>query len=1097
MNLNDPVDKAAVTLSSASLSEKQLHDLFDNTHDLIQSIALDGRILFVNHAWRETLGYSADEVATLNIFNVIHADCFDHCRNLFQRIMAGDHVGLIEVSFQAKDGRIIIVEGQVSLCVEDGQPIATRGIFRNINERKAAEAEILRLNKNLESLVTERTDELRLSERRFRKLVATVPGAVYESRIDATGHRSMPFISEGITDLIGYSPADCMADIENIFQQIPAAALPAINQSISYSLENDTPWLHEFPIYTKNGEKWLRGNSIPHRENDGSTIWHGVLVDITSQKLLEKTLRENERLFRTLAEISPVGIFRTNATGDCFYVNARWSEITGLSLLGAVARDSWTNALHPDDRERIATEWAHAVRHHQPFLSEYRFQSKSQKVIWVMGQAQTEHDENGVVVGYVGTITDITEHKQKEIALAESRNFLKAVVDTTPVRIFWKDRQSCYLGCNPAFAHDAGESSPENIIGKSDDQLVWKEQAGIYRNDDRQVMESGIPRLDYEEPQTTANGKTVWLRTSKVPLRNTDNEIIGILGIYQDITEQKQANESMLLANEIYHSSSEAIMVSDENNRIIQVNPAFTRMTGYELSDVAGKSPRIFRSGRHDPAFYQEMWQAIQNKGHWQGEIWDRRKDGIIHAKWLNISVIYRPDGRIYCYVAQFSDITEKKQKEELILIQANYDQLTMLPNRHLFKDRLDQAIRKFYHARSSLSVLFLDLDHFKDINDTLGHALGDKLLKEVGQRIRSCINETDTVARLGGDEFAVILASAGYKSYIEMVVQRIAQELSKPFKLNQDQIDYHISASIGIVLYPEDGTDAESLMKHADQAMYAAKQEGRDRFCYFTPSMQHTANEKMTLTNDLRKALMRNEMQVYYQPILDLSNRRIIKAEALLRWEHPQRGMINPDDFISLAEESGLILEIGEWVFDQSIAHIQHWLKQFGYIIQVSVNKSPIQFQQINKRAWHEVLTRFNLPGNCINVEITEGLLLRSSPMARNFLLEFRNKGIEVSIDDFGTGFSSLSYLKEFNIDYIKIDRSFISNLIHNTTDRALVEAMIVMAHKLDIKTIAEGVETNEQQDLLIEFGCDYVQGFLYSPPVPATEFEDLILQQ
>lgn len=287
---------------------------------------------------------------------------------------------------------------------------------------------------------------------------------------------------------------------------------------------------------------------------------------------------------------------------------------------------------------------------------------------------------------------------------------------------------------------------------------------------------------------------------------------------------------------------------------------------------------------------------------------------------------------------------------------------------------------------------------------------------------------------------------------------------------------------------------DIGSLMKYADQAMYAAKHAGRDRYCFFTPALQHKASEKMILTNDLRKALARNELHVYYQPILDLSRRSIIKAEALLRWKHPYRGMIGPHTFIPLAEESGLIVKIGEWVFNQSIAHIQQWLDRFGTLIQVSINKSPVQFQVSDESGWCEKLTHIGLPGDCINVEITEGLLLKSSLAVQNFLLQFRNKGIQVSIDDFGTGFASLSYLKEFDIDYIKIDRSFISNLSENPIDRALVEAIIMMAHKLDIKTIAEGVETEEQQNLLIGFGCDYVQGFLYSPPVPIEEFEKLI---
>jgi EAL domain-containing protein (putative c-di-GMP-specific phosphodiesterase class I) len=350
-------------------------------------------------------------------------------------------------------------------------------------------------------------------------------------------------------------------------------------------------------------------------------------------------------------------------------------------------------------------------------------------------------------------------------------------------------------------------------------------------------------------------------------------------------------------------------------------------------------------------------------------------------------------------------------------------------------------------------------------------------------------------VARLGGDEFAVILPDIN-RSRIEMIAQHIINVLNNPFILDQNKVEHYISASIGIVLYPNDGIDIESLMKHADQAMYKAKLEGRSRFCYFTRSMQFEAFEKMILTHHLRNALANNELLVYYQPILDLSRGCIVKAEALLRWKNPERGMIEPSIFIPLAEESGLIQEIGEWVFEQVCFDIKQWHNTFGHIIQVSVNVSPVQFKYFNKHSWSERLSQLELPGNSINVEITEGLLLKDASNVKDRLLEYRNAGIEVSIDDFGTGFSSLSYLKKFDIDYLKIDRSFISNLISNATDRALVEAIIVMAHKLDISTIAEGIETSEQQDLLIQFGCDYAQGFYYSSAISAVEFQRLLVK-
>ena len=737
-------------------------------------------------------------------------------------------------------------------------------------------------------------------------------------------------------------------------------------------------------------------------------------------------------------------IYMKDRMGCYTYVNENVQDLFSTSLDNIIGRD---------DRDFFDLEFSNDLK-----LTDYRvikfgetIKQVEKAIIKSTGETriyqsvkQPIHDDHGQIIGLCKISTDITKFRQTEDTLNQIIKHLTPAI------------------------HASGKST---LCGEKN--------------------------LDTEFRVCWPDGSIRNLRVITTVTHDTSEKASQVVGTNWDIASNIQSDDFMLLASAIYQSSSEAIMVTDENNIIRHVNPAFTHMTGCELVDVAGKSPRIFNSGRHDRVFYQKMWQSVKKNDHWQGEIWDRHKDGTIHARWLNISVIRHPDGHIYCHVAQFSDITEKKQKDDLILTQASYDQLTGLPNRNLFKDRLAQEIKKSHRSGLLLSLFLLDLDHFKEINDTLGHDAGDALLKEAASRIKSCVREIDTVARLGGDEFIVILPEINNKLRIEMVAQHIIHELSRPFQFNQNQAVHHISTSIGIAVYPEDATDMESLMKYADQAMYAAKQQGRGRFCYFTPAMQQKANDKMTIIHDLRYMLIRNELHVYYQPILDLTSQRIVKAEALLRWEHPQRGLISPATFIPLAEESGLIQEIGEWMFDQVIAHIHQWHKKYGDTVQISVNKSPAQFKQHDKQLWSEKLMRLGLPGNCINVEITEGLLLKDTPDVKNRLLEFRNYGIEVSIDDFGTGFSSLSYLKAFDIDYLKIDHSFISNLTNNTTDHALVEAIIFMAHKLGIKTIAEGVETQEQQDLLIEFGCDYVQGYFYSPPIPAEEFERLIHQQ
>ncbi len=405
------------------------------------------------------------------------------------------------------------------------------------------------------------------------------------------------------------------------------------------------------------------------------------------------------------------------------------------------------------------------------------------------------------------------------------------------------------------------------------------------------------------------------------------------IGTVQDVTKSKLADESMRLATLIYQFSAEAVMITDENNLILDVNPAFVSLTGYTLEDVVGKNPNILKSGRHDKNFYQEMWHSLLMTNRWQGEVWDKRKDGSIYVKFASLNAIRDSDGNIYRYVAQFFDISEQKRQEEVIRTQANYDSLTGLPNRRLFLDRLDQEIKKAHRAGHVMALIFLDLDRFKEVNDTLGHAKGDTLLKQAAQRIGECVRETDTVARLGGDEFTLILPEFGERIHLERIAQNIIHALMQPFDLGDGDHAY-ISASLGITIYPVDALNLESLLKQADQAMYASKNEGRNRFSYFTSSMQQEAIEKRDLTNELRSALDNQELEVYFQPIVDMTNGAINKAEALLRWKHPVRGMISPAVFIPLAEESGLILKIGDWVFHEALARIAQWEQKFGRII-------------------------------------------------------------------------------------------------------------------------------------------------------------------
>ena len=564
------------------------------------------------------------------------------------------------------------------------------------------------------------------------------------------------------------------------------------------------------------------------------------------------------------------------------------------------------------------------------------------------------------------------KRQQVETELAHSHNLLKTIIDTAPVRIFWKDKNLCYLGCNPLFAKDAGELSPVDVVGKNDYQMSWQAQADLYTADDKKVMEAGVPKLFYEEPQTSPDGNIIVLRTSKVPLLNEANETIGILGVYDDITEQKRA--------------------------------------------------------------------------------------------------------------------------EERIHYLANFDPLTGLPNRTLLNDHLKYALSLAKRSIGNLALMFLDLDHFKDINDTLGHSVGDSLLIELAKRLRSLLREEDTVTRLGGDEFILLLPGVNAQGAV-FVAQKLLDTIAEPYQI--EEYDLTLTVSIGIALYPDDGVDLETLSKSADIAMYQAKNEGRQSYRFFTPEMQARSVRNLQLVNALRQAISKEQLLTHYQPQISMKTGRIIGAEALLRWQHPELGLVSPAEFIPIAEDSGLILSVGEWVLRCAVRQAKSWMDNGFSPLIMAVNLSAAQFRNSDlPDLVTRILDEEGLPPEYLELELTEGVAMNNPQSAIAVMNDIHGRGVRMSIDDFGTGYSSLSYLKKFKVYKLKIDQSFVRDISTDGEDRAIVNGVISLAKSLGLKTIAEGVETLEQLDFLREQGCDEIQGYLFSKPLPAELFQDLTRQ-
>ncbi len=585
------------------------------------------------------------------------------------------------------------------------------------------------------------------------------------------------------------------------------------------------------------------------------------------------------------------------------------------------------------------------------------------------------------------------------------------------------------------------------------------------------------------------SGEVFWASLSLSLSRDAQGHPSAILGYLVDITERLKAEAELRLQAAIFEYSDEGIIVTDVTKRIISVNRSFTKITGYEAHEAIGNFPSILKSGLHDPAFYGEMNASIADNGHWIGEVWNRRKNGENFSAWISISGVHNKEGVITHYFSVFTDLTERKNAEQQIYRLAYFDVLTGLPNRAKLYTLLRQALLEAKRNSTHGAVLFIDLNRFKQVNDSLGHAHGDILLKEVATRLSASLRSEDIIARIGGDEFVVALVDISKNEDASIVAQKIIDNLSRPISVEGHELQ--ISASIGISTYPNDGDDAETLIKNADIAMYRIKHsEAHDGYLFFSPDMNQRALERLNMENNLRRALEQGELSLHYQPQQDLATGAMVGAEVLLRWNHPGTGMISPADFIPLAEETGLIVPIGQWILETVCARNKEWERAGLPIVKLAVNISAKQFRPTLPSQVAEILTRHELDARFLELEITESMIMQNVEGVIAMMGEFQKLGVGLSLDDFGTGYSSLSYLKRFPIDKLKIDQSFVRDIAQDADDEAITRAIISLSKNLGLRVIAEGVETEQQLDFLRSSGCEEIQGYFYSRPLPEKDF-------
>jgi diguanylate cyclase (GGDEF)-like protein/PAS domain S-box-containing protein len=581
----------------------------------------------------------------------------------------------------------------------------------------------------------------------------------------------------------------------------------------------------------------------------------------------------------------------------------------------------------------------------------------------------------------------------------------------------------------------------------------------------------------------------------EMAISNSIIEGLFILSVFiRDISQRKEAEEQLAQAATVFEHANDGFVITDAQVGIISVNQAMEEITGYTQDEILGKNPRIWKSERHEPSFFQAMWSSLEQQDYWRGEIWNRRKSGEIFPCWQSIKVIRDEEtGEIKYYVSIVSDITKIKESEERLRHLAHHDPLTNLPNRLLFNARLEHALDQARREESKVAVMFLDLDNFKQINDGLGHPVGDQVLQTVARRLSTQIRGADTVARLSGDEFAIILGEIPNTQSAAHIAGKILSTFETPMQINEQEL--HLTLTIGISLYPEDGENIASLLKNADAAMYRAKDEGKNRYAFYTLDITKEILDRLRLENDLRTALKQNELHLHYQPQYSLETGQLTGAEALARWSHPELGPVSPIRFIPIAESTGLIIPLGEWVLNEACAKAKSWQDNGLPLKRISVNVAGQQIQRSDfVTTVRQALSRTGLSPHCLELEVTESFIMGQSQEAIHSLEELRKLGVHLAIDDFGTGYSSLSYLKHLPIHRLKIDRSFVKDIPEYADDKAIVQAIIAMAKSLQLNIIAEGVETEEQRAFLESEGCDEMQGFLYSPPVSDEEFVGLL---
>ncbi|GGC05894.1 hypothetical protein GCM10011352_35130 [Marinobacterium zhoushanense] len=1071
-------------------TDPQLNRLLEQSPEPI-CIAQQGDLVYLNGAALNLFGSrSATQLLGTALVERIdprhHADTEQRLNDLSRQTVTE---GLYRETWLRLDGAALIVEVRVIPWQYNGRHAALL-YLRDIGERCENRCSIRRDQQLLNAILEHSSAVIFAKDRNGRYLIAN--NALSE------------LIEIPVKQILGKRDAEIFP--AEIAQALIEQDLRTVKEGVANEVEER--------ILLDGVERTYITAKFPLRDRDHSIFGvGGIATDITErikaeqrvrqlnstleQRVASRTrelteteskLRHSLKLNESILDASAAAILAFREDGQCILANPAAERMTGGTEQQLLAQnfyqlESWTDSGLVEAARRVLS--AHTTE-----TFERRFTTSFNAHLWAeVHLSRFDIDGNRHLLLMM---QDITDKCMAEEILASREHAYRTLTNNLPDTVIRFDTRGEVLYVNPAMERllpnrlaNAGNETQDPAFSTGSFTLL-QEQA-------RRIAAGG-KSTEVDMVFNAEDGNRRHYAVRIVPEPGPDGAPISVLAVGRDLTDLKRAEEELRLAASVFHSSAEGVIITDACGRIISVNPAFTEITGYTAAEALGNKPSMLKSDHQQPEFYRAMWDVLLTNGQWQGELWNRRKGGQVYLEWLTINRIDDSLGDPVRYVAVFHDITEIRRKDEHIQHLAFHDALTGLPNRELLLERLGQALGRSFREAQRLSVTFIDLDRFKGINDALGHDVGDNLLQQVGDRIRRCLRSTDTVARVGGDEFLVLMENLTSARDCATKAQQLLDEIARPINLPGYKLE--ISASMGMAFYPEDSDKPLELMKRADMAMYAAKAAGGNTYRFFRQEMLERTTRRLTLEIDLRRAIANSELELHYQPKIDLNSGGLTGVEALLRWRHPLHGMQAPGEFIPLAEENSLICDIGIWVIEEACRQSAKWRSR-GLDFRIAVNISARQLESGD--LYQQLCSLAHLHGTTpaqLELELTESSLMENPEGVTGQLNQLRQAGVRIAVDDFGTGYSSLAYLRRLPIDILKIDRSFVSDAIADEEDAQIIKTILALGQSLKLAVVAEGVESRSQAELLQTLGCDQVQGYLYARPMPAAELEDWLLE-